>query len=129
MGSKLPLDASIFTSSCHLQPSSGEFTIATGASAGGTISGSVSAAKDATVTIYISPSAGYTISDVQVDGASVGPVSEFTFSGVNSNHTISAYFAAVATEAPADTSAPTETAAPTTEQTSQEAPSDGTTTP
>lgn len=133
VGATFPYDASIFTSSCHLHPASGEFTIATGASAGGTISGSVSAAKDATVTIYISPSAGYTISDVQVDGASVGPVSEFTFSGVNSNHTISAYFAAVATEAPADTSAdtsaPTETVAPTTEQTSQEAPSDGTTTP
>ena len=30
---------------------------------------------------------------------------------------------------PADTSAPTETVAPTTEQTSQEVPSDGTTTP
>jgi YVTN family beta-propeller protein len=41
----------------------------------------------------IAPNAGYYISDVQVDGASVGTVSSYTFSNVTANHTISATFA------------------------------------
>ncbi len=41
----------------------------------------------------ITPSSGYAVSDVQVDGSSVGAVSTYTFSNVTVNHTISATFA------------------------------------
>jgi hypothetical protein len=44
-------------------------------------------------TFSIAPNSGYSISDVQVDGASVGPVSQYTFANVTANHTISATFA------------------------------------
>ena len=38
------------------------------------------------------PDIGYHISDVIVDGASIGSVSDFTFSNITSDHTISAEF-------------------------------------
>jgi type IV pilus assembly protein PilY1 len=41
----------------------------------------------------ISPDPGYDILAVQVDGASVGLVSGYTFSNVNANHTIQVFFA------------------------------------
>jgi uncharacterized membrane protein len=39
---------------------------------------------------------GYTISDVKVDGSSIGVASTYTFSGVSSSHTISATFMSTA---------------------------------
>ena len=48
----------------------------------------------ATQTFTITPNSGYRIADVLVDGSSVGAVSSFTFTNVNSSHTISASFAA-----------------------------------
>lgn len=111
-GADFAYDDSIFSSVCQLHPASPDFTITTSAGDGGAISASTGAAKDSNVTIYISPSAGYTIQDVQVDGASVGAVSEYTFSTVNANHSISASFVAGTTPVPT-TAAPT-TAAPTT---------------
>ncbi|MEJ2271841.1 MAG: hypothetical protein P8X91_05070 [Candidatus Bathyarchaeota archaeon] len=45
-------------------------------------------------TITISPSSGYYITDVFVDGNSVGALNSYTFTLVESNHTISANFAA-----------------------------------
>jgi hypothetical protein len=39
---------------------------------------------------------GYTISDVKVDGSSIGAASTYTFSGVSSSHTISVTFASAA---------------------------------
>ncbi|GFO70451.1 hypothetical protein GMLC_40300 [Geomonas limicola] len=44
-------------------------------------------------TYTITPSSGYKISDVQVDGISVGKVTTYSFTGVTANHTISASFA------------------------------------
>jgi len=44
----------------------------------------------------ITANSGYTISDVRVDGSSVGASSTYTFSGVSSSHSISATFASAA---------------------------------
>ncbi|MDR3555283.1 MAG: fibronectin type III domain-containing protein [Syntrophobacteraceae bacterium] len=61
---------------------------------GGSISpsGAVSVTGGANQAFLISPAANYTISDVQVDGSSVGPVMSYTFSDLTANHTISALF-------------------------------------
>ena len=69
-------------------------TISASAGAGGTISpsGSVSVAQGGSQTFTITPSTGYQVSSVTVDGASVGAVSSYTFSNVTANHTISATF-------------------------------------
>jgi hypothetical protein len=44
-------------------------------------------------TITITPASGYKVSDVKVDGTSVGAVTSYTFSSIAANHTISATFA------------------------------------
>jgi hypothetical protein len=46
----------------------------------------------------ITPDSGYEISDVVVDGISIGTANTYTFSNVTSNHTIEAYFSSVQTE-------------------------------
>ncbi|MGA3118781.1 MAG: PKD domain-containing protein, partial [Syntrophobacteraceae bacterium] len=46
----------------------------------------------------ITPSAGYQIAGVQVDGASVGAVSSFTLSNIAASHTISATFSTQSTQ-------------------------------
>ena len=43
-------------------------------------------------TFTITPSVGYEISDVLIDGASIGAVTSYTFSSVTSDHTIMALF-------------------------------------
>ena len=43
-------------------------------------------------TFTITPSSGYTVSGVTVDGSSAGAVSTYTFSNVTASHTISAAF-------------------------------------
>ncbi|MPM80069.1 hypothetical protein SDC9_127114 [bioreactor metagenome] len=48
------------------------------------------------MTYTITANSGYRISDVRVDGSSVGASSTYTFSGVSSSHSISATFASVA---------------------------------
>ncbi len=48
-----------------------------------------------TYTYNINPSTGYVVTDVKVDGVSVGAVTSYTFNSVNSSHTISATFTAV----------------------------------
>ncbi len=65
------------------------------AGANGSISpsGTITVGHGASQTFTITPSACYRISDVVVDGASVGAVSSYTFSNVQSNRSISAYFA------------------------------------
>ncbi len=70
------------------------YTVTATAGTGGAISpsGSVSVVKLASQTFTITPNAGYKVSDVQVDGASVGAVSVYTFSAVTANHTIKATF-------------------------------------
>ncbi len=57
--------------------------------------GSVNCGDNATYTI--APDAGFIVSDVVADGISQGALSSFTFSNVNTNHTISAIFSCVPT--------------------------------
>ena len=72
------------------------YTINASAGTGGSISpsGAVAVSGGTTQTFTITPNSGYRIADVLVDGSSVGAVSSFTFTNVNSSHTISASFAA-----------------------------------
>lgn len=62
--------------------------------AGGSISpsGSVSVSAGSNKTFSITPSSGYRVLDVKVNGASVGAVSQYTFTSVDANHTITASF-------------------------------------
>jgi alpha-tubulin suppressor-like RCC1 family protein len=72
------------------------YTIVASAGTGGSISplGTSTLNVGASQTYTITPSAGYSITDVQVDGASVGAVAAYAFTNLTSNHTISATFAA-----------------------------------
>jgi uncharacterized repeat protein (TIGR02543 family) len=70
------------------------YTISASAGTGGTItpSGNSSVKSGGGITYAITPNAGYNISDVTVDGQSVGAVSSYRFSGVSGNHSIAASF-------------------------------------
>lgn len=70
------------------------YTISASAGPGGTISpsGNVSVNYGSNQTFTITPKSGYSIKKVMVDGVSVGKVSSFTFSNVNTGHTIKAMF-------------------------------------
>ncbi len=72
----------------------GSFTITASTGSGGTISpkGTSTVAGGGSKTYKITPKIGYGISSVQVDGVSVGAVSAYTFSAVNANHSIKAFF-------------------------------------
>lgn len=74
-------------------------TITTSSVGQGSISpsGVVTVHDGASETFTISPDSNYQISDVQVDGVSVGVVSSYTFSNVTSDHSISATFEAKTT--------------------------------
>jgi len=65
------------------------------ARAGGSISpsGSITVSYDASRSFTITPSAGFHVLDVLVDGASVGAATSYTFAHVTAGHTISASFA------------------------------------
>lgn len=73
---------------------SSSFTIKASAANGGIISpsGNVSVKRGDDQTFTISPINGYRISDVIVDGKSVGAVSTYTFDSVKANHTIEVKF-------------------------------------
>jgi len=74
------------------------YTITATAGTGGGISpsGSTSVTEGNSMTFTIAANSGYTISDVRVDGSSIGASSTYTFSGVSSSHSISATFASAA---------------------------------
>ena len=71
------------------------YTITASAGTGGSItpSGSIQISEYSGKKFAIAPSEGYEISDVLVDGVSVGKVTEYSFSNINTNHTIAAVFA------------------------------------
>ena len=70
------------------------YTITTSAGTGGSISpSSPSVERGSSQTFTITPNTGYNVSDVKVDGTSVGAVSSYTFSNVTATHTIAATFA------------------------------------
>lgn len=77
-----------------VQAVSGRYTIQAVANDGGSLSpeGATVVALNGAVTYTITPDEGYEIADVLVDGQTVGPVSTYTFTGVNANHTIEARF-------------------------------------
>ncbi len=71
------------------------FTITASAGANGSISpsGSVSVNHGNNQSFTITPNTGYHVADVLVDGISVGAVTNYNFTNVTANHTISASFA------------------------------------
>ena len=71
------------------------YTISATAGEGGSISpaGNISVREGRDQTYTITPDGGYCISDVRVDGVSVGTVSSYTFDNVQKRHTIEAIFA------------------------------------
>ncbi len=70
------------------------YTITATAGVGGAISpsGQVAVAQGSNRTFTISPSAGFTVDDVVVNGASVGEVRTYTFSDVQADQSISVSF-------------------------------------
>jgi len=62
---------------------------------GGTIqpSGAVIVTYGQNQTFIITPDTGYHVSDVMIDGSSIGPTTSYTFYSVDNNHTITAVFA------------------------------------
>lgn len=70
------------------------YTITASAGSGGTVtpSGAESVIQTGSKTYTIKPNSGYAIDNVVVDGVSQGKISNYTFSDVSANHTISASF-------------------------------------
>jgi hypothetical protein len=78
-------------------PSVTRYTITASAGLGGTIDpeGAITVNKGNSQTFTITPDEGYLISDVLVDGGSLGAIDTYTFNNVQQNHTIEAIFAEV----------------------------------
>ena len=84
----------------HIEFTAGaQYTITAMSGPGGSISpsGAVTVAGGTNQPFTITPDAGYVISDVQVDGLTVGAVPTYTFTNVTANHDIVASFSAVPT--------------------------------
>lgn len=92
LGQDLPEGLEYTEDVCELHPASGQYVIHTEAGVGGSISPEVTVEEGSTVTVYITPSAGYSVNDVLVNGVSVGAVTSYTISDVHSDVTISATF-------------------------------------
>jgi len=90
------------------------FTITASAGANGSISpsGGVSVTQGLSQSFNITPAAGYTIDSVTVDGANQGAISSYTFSNVQSNHSISASFKIIPTTCSVPPAIPTGLASP-----------------
>lgn len=71
------------------------FVITASAGAGGKIepAGTISVSSGSDQAFTITPDAGYHVADVLVDGASAGAITNYTFTGVTADHTISVSFA------------------------------------
>jgi hypothetical protein len=72
-----------------------DYNITATAGSNGSISpsGSITVPSGGSLTFAISPNAGYSVGSVVVDGKDAGAVTSYTFSGVKTDHTISAIFA------------------------------------
>ena len=75
------------------------YTIQATAGAGGSISpsGNVSVREGRDQTFTITPDQGYAVSDVKIDGESVGAVTSYSFENVRKAHTIAVSFATIKT--------------------------------
>ncbi|MCV9389297.1 carbohydrate-binding protein [Reichenbachiella ulvae] len=72
------------------------YTISVTQTANGNVApGTVTVSQGSSQSFSITPNSGYQVSDVLVDGSSVGAVSSYNFSNVNSNHSITATFTGV----------------------------------
>jgi hypothetical protein len=73
-----------------------QFTITASAGTNGSISpsGTITVNQGASQSFTIAANSGFVVSSVLVDGASQGTITSYTFSNVQTNHTISATFAA-----------------------------------
>jgi hypothetical protein len=69
-------------------------TASAGANGSVTPSGAVAVSNGSDQAFTVTPGSGYKVSDVLVDGSSVGGVTSYTFSDVVTDHTIAATFAA-----------------------------------
>lgn len=95
------------TDICTLHPAAPDkYMIKTSSNEGGTISGSIEVDKGSAVTVYITPNPGAAIVDVTVNGVSVGAVTSYTISDVQSDISVVATFSGGA-PAPAPDPAPT----------------------
>ncbi len=98
-GCSTGVDALEIVSLDEQSPSPSFYQLASSAGSGGKITPSdevtVSAGSSASYTIQ--PDTNYDISDVKVDGTSVGPVSSYTFKNMSADHTITVSFEANAT--------------------------------
>jgi hypothetical protein len=79
----------------YYPPAPTTYTITASAGTGGSISpsGTTTVTQGSNQTYSITVSSGYKISDVRVDGSSIGAASTYTFSSVTASHSISATFA------------------------------------
>ncbi len=70
------------------------YTIKATAGAGGSISpyGNVSVREGRDQTFTITPNKGYAVSNVKIDGKSIGAVKSYTFENVNRTHSIEVFF-------------------------------------
>lgn len=103
----------------------GNFTISSSIDGvGGTITESSKVPQGGSKTFYMTPSPGYIVKDVYVDGVSQGPISSFTFNDVGKNHSIIVQFmiSNVSTDATTATTTETITEAATEATTATEAP-------
>ncbi len=84
------------TIAASFSATSTSYVITASAGSGGSISpsGSVTVAQGGSATFTITPSSGFQIAGVLVDGASVGTPSSYTFTNVTAAHTIAASFSA-----------------------------------
>ena len=87
-------DSSVETFTYTIQIPVTEYTINSTAGANGSItpSGAVKVAKGDNQTFTISPSSGYVIDTLKVDGSEVTATTSYTFSDVNTDHTIEVTF-------------------------------------
>jgi DNA gyrase inhibitor GyrI len=75
------------------------YTITASAGANGSIDppGAIIVNSGDNATFTVTPSGGYNVADVLVDGSSVGAVTSYIFTSVTNNHSISASFSAITT--------------------------------
>ena len=80
-----------------LYPITHSIAASSGSNGSITPTGIITASAGSSITFDITANADYHISDVLVDGVSVGAVNRYSFEGVSVNHTIAAEFAATET--------------------------------
>lgn len=90
----LSMNANMAVTASFATAAVNRYTITASAARGGKISpsGSVAVSGGTSQTFTITPSSGYSVSNVRVDGASVGAVTTYTFGNVTANHRIAASF-------------------------------------